>query len=155
MLIRQQNLHRDLIANHEIQIRALNILIASTNTDDCSEYATHDQSDGDESLSAQALQQIYDILHCRTQREAARVIAKANDGQIGLVSAARVIKAAGLSKGLANTIVSSLHNFMTHSTDWTYVGPSRFKLVTECVRDDTPLVSGCSAPFSSYIHAPR
>lgn len=72
-----------------------------------------------------------DILHCRTQREAARVIAQVNGGQIYLNEAAPVIKSAGLSKGLVNTIVASLHKFMTDSPDWIYVGPSRFELVAD------------------------
>lgn len=70
-----------------------------------------------------------DISHCETQREAAYVIAEINNGDIDLKSAAPVIKAAGLSKGMLNTIVSSLHNFMSHSEDWVYTGPSAFKLV--------------------------
>ena len=73
---------------------------------------------------------VKDITHCRTQREASYVIAEINGGHIDLKSAARVIDAAGLSKGLLNTIVSSLHNFMSHSDDWSYTGPSRFELLT-------------------------
>ena len=72
---------------------------------------------------------IKDIKRCGTQREAARVIAEINNGDIDLKSAARVIKAVGLSKGMVGTVVSSLHNWMSHSRDWNYVGPSRFELV--------------------------
>ena len=71
------------------------------------------------------------IAHCRTQREASYVIAKMNGGAIDLNTAAVVIKAAELSKGMISTVVSSLHNFMTHSDDWSYAGPSRFELVTD------------------------
>ena len=72
---------------------------------------------------------VKDIAHCRTQREAGYVIAEINDGHIDLKSAARVIKATGLSKGMVETVVSSLHNFMSHSSDWNYTGPSRFELL--------------------------
>ena len=72
-----------------------------------------------------------DIAHCRTQREASYVIAKMNGGAIDLNTAAVVIKSAELSKGKVSTVVSSLHNFMTHSDDWSYAGPSRFELVTD------------------------
>ena len=72
---------------------------------------------------------VKDIAHCRTQREAGYVIAEINDGHIDLKSAARVIKAAELSKGMVETVVSSLHNFMSHSSDWNYTGPSRFELL--------------------------
>ena len=72
---------------------------------------------------------VQDISHCRTQREAAYVIAEINNGDIDLKTAAHVIKAVGLSRGMLNTVVSSLHNFMTHSKDWSYVGPSKFELV--------------------------
>lgn len=71
-----------------------------------------------------------DISHCRTQREASYVIAEINGGDIDLKTAACVIKAAGLSRGMLNTIVSSLHNFMSNSGDWRYTGPSRFELLT-------------------------
>lgn len=77
-----------------------------------------------------------DIAHCRTQREAGRVIAEINGGPIDLKSAARVIKAAGLSDGMLNTIVSSLHHFMSHSSDWRYTGPSAFELLTH--RESAP-----------------
>lgn len=77
-----------------------------------------------------------DISHCRTQREASYVIAEINSGDIDLKSAARVIKAAGLSDGMLNTIVSSLHHFMSHSDDWNYTGPSQFELLA--CREDTP-----------------
>ena len=70
-----------------------------------------------------------DIAHCRTQREASHIIAEKNGGTIDLNSAALVIKAAGLSKGMVSTVVSSLHNFMTHSDDWLWTGPSQFELV--------------------------
>lgn len=73
---------------------------------------------------------IKDIIHCRTQREAGYAIAEVNGGYIDLKSAAPVIKAAGLSKGMLNTIVSSLHHFMSHSDDWRYTGPSAFELLT-------------------------
>ena len=72
---------------------------------------------------------VRDIAHCSTQREAARVIAEVNGGDIDLKSAAKVIKAAGLSKGMVGTVVSSLHNFMSNSGDWVYSGPSQFRLV--------------------------
>ena len=72
---------------------------------------------------------VKDIEHCGTQREAAYVIAEINNGDIDLKTAAHVIKAVGLSKGMLNTVVSSLHNFMSHSKDWRYSGPSRFELV--------------------------
>ena len=77
---------------------------------------------------------VKDINHCQTQREAGYVIAEINGGHIDLKSAAPVIKAAGLSKGMLNTIVSSLHNFMSNSEDWNYTGPSTFELLTrrEC-----------------------
>ena len=73
---------------------------------------------------------VQDIEHCQTQREAGYVIAEINGGHIDLKSAAPVIKAAGLSKGMLNTIVSSLHNFMSNSDDWNYTGPSAFELLT-------------------------
>ena len=72
---------------------------------------------------------VQDIAHCRTQREASYVIAEKNGGPIDLKSAALVIKAAGLSKGMVGTVVSSLHNFMSYSGDWVYSGPSKFQLV--------------------------
>lgn len=72
---------------------------------------------------------VQDIMHCQTQREASYVIAEKNGGPIDLKSAARVIMAAGLSKGMEGTIVSSLHNFMGKSADWRYAGPSRFELL--------------------------
>ena len=84
----------------------------------------------DEAGLVSGIATVKDILHCRTQREAGYVIAEINGGHIDLKSAARVIDAAGLSKGLLNTIVSSLHNFMSHSDDWSYTGPSRFELLT-------------------------
>ena len=85
---------------------------------------------------------VRDIAHCSTQREAARVIAEVNGGDIDLKSAARVIKAVGLSKGMVGTVVSSLHNFMSNSGDWVYSGPSKFRLVagqeTESKDNDKP-----------------
>ena len=72
---------------------------------------------------------VQDIAHCRTQREASYIIAGKNGGPIDLKSAAKVIKAAGLSKGMVGTVVSSLHNFMSNSNDWRYFGPSKFRLV--------------------------
>ena len=85
---------------------------------------------------------VRDIAHCSTQREAARVIAEVNGGDIDLKSAAKVIKAAGLSKGMVGTVVSSLHNFMSNSADWVYSGPSKFRLVagqeTESEGTDKP-----------------
>lgn len=83
----------------------------------------------DEAGLVSGIATVQDILHCRTQREAGYVIARKNGGSIDLKSAAPVIKAAGLSKGMLNTIVSSLHNFMSNSSDWDYFGPSRFQLV--------------------------
>ena len=73
---------------------------------------------------------VKDIKNCRTQREAGYVIAEINGGHIDLKSAASVIKAAGLSKGMLNTIVSCLHNFMSNSDHWSYTGPSAFELLT-------------------------
>ena len=88
---------------------------------------TEETSGGAEPVSGAAT--VQDIAHCRTQREASYIIAAKNGGSIDLKSAAPVIKAAGLSKGMLNTIVSSLHNFMSNSGDWVYSGPSRFQLV--------------------------
>lgn len=70
------------------------------------------------------------ISHCRTQREAAYVIAEVNGGPIDLNSAAVVIREVpGLSSGMLSTVVSSLHHFMTHSEDWNHTGPSQFELL--------------------------
>ena len=77
---------------------------------------------------------VADIAHCITQREAAYVIAKLNGGVVDLNTAAVVIKAAGLSKGMVSTVLSSLHNFMTHAPQWNYLRPSTFEIVED--RDD-------------------
>ncbi len=101
---------------------------------------TEETNGASELLSGAAT--VRDIAHCSTQREAARVIAEVNGGDIDLKSAAKVIKAAGLSKGMVGTVVSSLHNFMSNSGDWVYSGPSKFRLVagqeTESKDNDKP-----------------
>ena len=103
-------------------------------SDEVVESPTSDESESEatteeiEPVSGAAT--VKDIEHCRTQREAGYAIAEINGGHIDLKSAAPVIKAAGLSKGMLNTIVSSLHNFMSHSDDWSYTGPSAFELLT-------------------------
>ena len=98
---------------------------------------TEETSGASEPVSGAAT--VQDIAHCRTQREASYIIAAKNGGPIDLKSAALVIKAAGLSKGMVGTVVSSLHNFMSNSGDWVYSGPSQFRLVAgqEVESEDT------------------
>ena len=116
------------LTTRQKEIEALDFLIGSIRGSVEAALDGEDTNWASEPVSGTAT--VRDITHCSTQREAARVIAEVNDGDIHLKSAARVIAAAGLSKGLVSTIVSSLHNFMSNSADWGYSGPSKFRLVS-------------------------
>ena len=116
------------LTTRQKEIEALDFLIGSIRGSVEAALDGEDTNWASEPVSGTAT--VRDITHCSTQREAARVIAEVNDGDIDLKSAARVIAAAGLSKGLVSTIVSSLHNFMSNSADWGYSGPSKFRLVS-------------------------
>lgn len=76
-----------------------------------------------------------DIVDCKTQRECLYVIARKNDCDLDLNPAADLILAAGKSRGMRSTVVSTLHHFMTNSDDWEWVGPSHFRLVTDSRSD--------------------
>ena len=69
-----------------------------------------------------------DIKHCKTQKEAVRVIAEINGGEVYLGSASKLIVEAGLGKK-ARTVTSTLHTALSNSDDWELSGPSRFRLV--------------------------
>lgn len=71
---------------------------------------------------------VEDIVHCETQEECARVIAKINGGVVYLGTASKLIEAVGRSNK-ARTAMSTLHSRLSSSDKWEQVGPSRFRLV--------------------------
>ena len=145
----RQNL-RDELAIADRQVEAVEFLIESITENDqvahVSDEITEEpvvESPGSNSIEedqswdsgpVSGVATVADIAHCITQREAAYVIAKLNGGVVDLNTAAVMIKAAGLSKGMVSTVLSSLHHFMTHAPQWVYVGPSTFEIVED--RDD-------------------
>lgn len=100
--------------------------------------------DGDESnvlVCGNAI--VDDIVDCKTQRECLYVIARKNDCDLDLNPAADLVIAAGKSRGMRTTVVSTLHHFMTNSDDWEWVGPSQFRLVTDSRSDGSSSDDRC------------
>ena len=72
-----------------------------------------------------------EIKKCRTQRDVLYVLARANRGIVDVNPASDIILKAGLSSGKKSTVVSTIHHFMTTSSDWEKISPGRFLLVAD------------------------
>ena len=70
-----------------------------------------------------------DIMNCKTQMDAAVVLAQRNHKVLMVTPASKVIKAAGLSEAKITSIASTLHNRASTSDDWQYVEPGAFLYV--------------------------
>ena len=69
------------------------------------------------------------IVSCKGQREATLVIGELNPDGFAVREAAALIRAAGLSKGRVDTVMSNLHHYMTNDDSWQKIGPSKFRLL--------------------------
>ena len=72
---------------------------------------------------------VADIMDCKTQPECLYVIARMNGGLLDVNGAADLIIAAGKSRGMRSTVISTAHHFMSESPDWQKVAPSKFRLI--------------------------
>ena len=70
-----------------------------------------------------------DIANCKTQMDAAVVLARRNGGVLMVTPASKVIKAAGLSEAKITSIAATLHNRASGSDDWQYIEPGAFRYV--------------------------
>ena len=69
------------------------------------------------------------LMNCATHEEAFREIAQRSYGTVRVSEASRLVHAAGLSKGKASSIVSSMSTRLANSDDWEYVDPGTFRLL--------------------------
>ena len=67
--------------------------------------------------------------HCATHMEAFKEIARGSGGAVRMSEAGRLVKEAGLSKGKASSITSSMYNRVESSTEWEYLEPGTYHLV--------------------------
>jgi hypothetical protein len=65
-----------------------------------------------------------------TQMEAFKRIALDSDGIVRVSEASRLVHSAGLSKGKASSIASSIPKKFLESDEWEYVEPGTYRLVT-------------------------
>ena len=65
-----------------------------------------------------------------TQMEAFKRIALDSDGIVRVSEASRLVHAAGLSKGKASSIASSIPKRLLESDEWEYMEPGTYRLVT-------------------------
>ena len=69
------------------------------------------------------------ITNCKTHMDAAVALARQNGNVLMVTPAAKVIKAAGLSRAKITSIASTLHNRASSSDDWQYTEPGEFLYV--------------------------
>ncbi|MCY4558328.1 MAG: hypothetical protein OXF79_18525 [Chloroflexi bacterium] len=67
---------------------------------------------------------------CLTQMEAFKAIALDSGGVVRVGEASRLVHAAGLSKGKASSIASSMPKRLNESEEWEYLEPGTYRLLT-------------------------
>ncbi len=70
------------------------------------------------------------LAHCATHLEAFRAIAERSGGIVRINEASRLVHAAGLSKGKASSINSSMSTRLASIDEWEYVNPGTYRLLT-------------------------
>ena len=69
------------------------------------------------------------LAECPTQMEAFKRIACDSGGTVRVTEASRLIHAAGLSKGKASSVASSMPRKLFESDEWEYLEPGTFRLL--------------------------
>ena len=114
-----------LLTEADEQIASIDVLLQGLPSEQNHQIPLAD-TDEPELVSGRAT--VDDIMHCKTQVECARAIAKINDGEVYLGTASKLIAAA--NKGAsARTVGGTLHTRLSSSSDWMKVAPSTFRLV--------------------------
>lgn len=115
-----------LLSEADEQIASIDVLLEGLPSEQNHQMPlAHTDPETPELVSGKAT--VKDIMHCETQEECARVIAKIN-GTVYLGSASKLIEAAGKGKS-ARTVLGTLHSRLSSSDDWEKVVPNTFRLV--------------------------
>ena len=70
------------------------------------------------------------LINCTTHEEAFLEIAQRSHGIVRMSEAGRLVHAAGLSKGKASSIVSSMSTRLESSDSWEWLAPGTYRLLT-------------------------
>lgn len=102
-----------------------------------SNHKTNGNAKGSETL-AHAHIRPNTLVRCTSHMDAFREIARRSGGVVRMSEAGRLVKEAGLTKGKASSITSSMYTRLNASDEWEYVEPGTFRLLAYVNDDPEP-----------------